>query len=117
GIVLAECLVRIGYEYGEKVLAIVADVERAVVGDELGEQRYDKQDRKDPQRDVAAPIALEVVPAAAIDRRQREEPPHRPEHLAGRRGDGPLGGALEHAGVHLTPPGSRNRCADRSTCR
>ena len=69
--VAAEGRLRIGDERRENRLAVVADEERLVVGDELGEQRDDEQDQEDPERPVAAPVGLEILPAPPVDRRQR----------------------------------------------
>src|SRR6185437_9878181 len=55
-------------------LAVVAQVERLVVGDEFGEQRDHEQDQEDPQRPIAAPVGFEILPAADVDRRKLEQP-------------------------------------------
>ena len=40
---------------------IVADDQRSVVGDELGEQREHEQGEEDPERPPAALVGLEIV--------------------------------------------------------
>ena len=57
-------------EHREVGAALVADEERSVVGDELGEQRHDEQREEDPQRDVAAAVRAKGAPAPLGDRRQ-----------------------------------------------
>ena len=56
----------------EKEFAFEAHEERLVVGDEFGAERGDEQHQEDPQRPVAAPVRLEVLPSPQIDRRQRK---------------------------------------------
>ena len=66
--VAAECRLRIGHKHREVRLPVDMNIERPVVGDELGTERDDEKHREDDQRPVAAPVALEVLPAAAIER-------------------------------------------------
>ena len=61
-------------DHREIGLAVVAEIERLVVGDEFGEQRDEEQDQENPQRPVAAPVGLEILPAPFVERRQREPP-------------------------------------------
>ena len=49
-------------------MAVILDQERAVVGDQFGEQRDQEQDHEDPERPVTAAVGLEVLPAAAVER-------------------------------------------------
>jgi hypothetical protein len=51
-------------------MAVELDQERTVVGDQFGEQRDHEQDQEDPERPVAAAVGLEVLPAAAVERRR-----------------------------------------------
>ena len=118
---------RIGEEHREVGLAVEANVERLVVGDEFREQRDHEQREENPQRPIAAPVGLEIPPAPLVDRRQGDPP--QPRHRTERSGrldvnrqrpdlvgsfDGVCAAGLD---VHLKPPASRNRCADRSRCR
>ena len=50
--------------------AVIFDEERPVVGDEIGEQRDHEQDEEDPERPIAPAVGLEVLPAAAVERRR-----------------------------------------------
>ena len=43
-----------------------------VVGEELGEQRDAEQRQEDDEAPVAAPVGLEVAPAARVDRGEPE---------------------------------------------
>ena len=63
----------------------ILDQERPVVGDQLGEQRDDEQDQEDPERPVAAPVRLEILPAPAVERRRREAVARDRHGLAERR--------------------------------
>ena len=90
-------------------LPLVSDEDRLVVGDELSEQADDEKRKKDPQAPIAAPIGLEDLPAAALERRE-----------PGPCARNPLGcDLLDESGIdrsvhaELTPRASRNRCADR----
>ena len=44
----------------------------SIVGNEIGEQRDAEQDEEDPERPIAAPVGLEILPAAAVERRRRK---------------------------------------------
>ena len=98
----AELVLGIGEQHREQQLAFVGGDDRAVVGDEFGEQRDGEQREENAQRPQAALVATEIVEPAPVHRAQLQ--PRRP-------GDG------LHAGVHLKPPASQNLCADRSMCR
>ena len=50
---------------------IIADQQRFVIGNELGQQADDEQEKKNPERPVPSPIALEIPPTPLIDRVQR----------------------------------------------
>src|SRR5690606_26972783 len=65
----------IGGDGGKEELAVNPDHERLVVGDEFRKQRYDEQNQENPERPIAAPVGLEILPAALADRRQRDYPP------------------------------------------
>jgi hypothetical protein len=56
----------------EENLALVDGDDRLVVRDELGEQAEQEQAEEHPQAPIAAPVGLEVAPAALVERRQRE---------------------------------------------
>jgi hypothetical protein len=58
----------IGDKDRKERLAVVAHIERPIVGDELGAERDGKQHQEDPERRIAAPIGLETQPATAIER-------------------------------------------------
>ena len=128
--VVAEFGVRIVEDHREVILAVVVDEQRLVVGDELGEQRDHEQHEEYPQRPIAAPVGLEIVPAPDVDRRQFKTDPRGEAKRAGRldvrRQCRPRGGRVARSAdvfvdggldVHLRPPASRNRCADRSRYR
>mgnify|MGYP006357493287 CR=1 FL=1 len=70
--VAAEDRLGIGREHRHVGAALEPHEQRLVVGDQLREQREDEQDQEDPERPVAAAVGLEVLPAAAIERRNRE---------------------------------------------
>jgi hypothetical protein len=65
-----ELLLRIIDHDGEKDLSLIGGDERPVVGDEFRKHRQHEEDQKYPQRPVAAPVGLEVLPAALVERRQ-----------------------------------------------
>ncbi|MGY3078967.1 hypothetical protein ACVWZZ_005375 [Bradyrhizobium sp. LM6.10] len=70
--VAAESGFRIGDDGRPVEAAIIFDHERPVIGDQLGEQRHHKQDHEEPERPVAAPVRLEILPAAPVERRRHE---------------------------------------------
>ena len=107
----------IGDEDREIGLAVVAHIERLVVGDELGEQRDHEQHQENPERPVAAPVGLEVLPAPAVERRDRDAMPLRRNRKAHRRLRRRLRDLDAGAVVHLRPPASRSRCADQPRYR
>jgi hypothetical protein len=55
---------------GEQDLALVGGDQRPIVGDELGEQRRDKQDQEDNERPGAALVAAKIVEPPLVHRRQ-----------------------------------------------
>ena len=63
-----EFLLGIVDEHGKEQFALVGNDDRFVVGDEFGEQRDDEQNEKNPERNIAAPVATEIVEATTIDR-------------------------------------------------
>ncbi len=125
---------RIVAEDREQELAFVRGDQGPVVGDELGEQRRDKQNEKDPERPCAALVAAKIVEPALVHRREprtafqaraffrllpcvclfveRNEGGFPP--LRSRVG---VLGARRSVSTKLTPRAFRNRCADRSRCR
>ena len=70
----AELILWIVEENGKENLAFVGGDQRPVVGDELGEQRSDEQDQKDPKRPRAALVAAEIVEPPLIHRREPGTP-------------------------------------------
>ncbi len=92
----AEGGLRIVEEHRHEEMAVVEDEERAVVGDELGEQAQDEEQEEEPERPEAAPVGAEVGEPARVDRR---EPERQAEEARGR--------------CHLSSPAPRNRCAGR----
>ena len=52
--------------------AVILDEERLVVGDEIGKQRDHEKHEEDPERPIAPSVGLEVLPAAAVERRRLE---------------------------------------------
>jgi len=46
----------IGDEGGKIQMPVILDQERAIVGDQFGEQRNKEQDQKDPERPIAAAV-------------------------------------------------------------
>ena len=83
--VAAEGRLRIGDEGRPVEMAVIFDQERPVVGDQLGEQRHHEQDHEDPERPVAAPVRLEILPAPPVERRRRERLARDRHGLAERR--------------------------------
>ena len=114
---LGEGRVGIGHHRREIRMAVDVDVDRLVVGDEFRKQRNQEQRQKKPQRPVAAPVGLEVLPAPPVERRNADAAPFRRHDQAARPDGRGVGRFDPGAGVHLRPPASRNRCADRSTYR
>src|SRR5215472_16517807 len=127
---VAKLGIGIGDENRKKILAVETDEQRPVIGDELGEEREDEQRQEQPKRNVAAPIGLEIAPTPSVERREFEPVRRRGDaHRACGLGiRAQLFAAKRALGdfyfffrveldVHLTPPASRNRCADRSRYR
>ena len=115
--IAAERGLRIGDEDREIRLAFELDVERLVVRDEFGEQRKGEQDQEDPERPVAAAVGLEVLPAPLGDGREIDDVTFRRDREPDRRNGGRVRRLPRDPGVHLRPPGSRSRCADRPRYR
>ena len=136
----AELRFRIVDQHGHQHLALVADEDRPVVGDELGEQAQHEQSEEDPEAPIPAAVGLEILPAPLVDRRAqarwrkrprnsggwrpgRGTPSARPRAIAGAASTLPCAPASALAdgvlaSIHrLRPPGSRSRCADRRACR
>jgi len=65
--------------------AVIFDDERLVVGDEIGKQREHEKHEEDPERPIAPSVGLEVLPAAAVERRRRKRVTDRRHDLAERR--------------------------------
>jgi hypothetical protein len=96
----AERGLRIGEDHGNERLAVDAHEKRLVVREKLREQRDDEQHHEDPERPVAAPVGLEVLPAAPVDGRHHERAPrgrHIDAHDADRSRVRRIGGAGIHA--------------------
>ena len=70
----AERVLAVVLQHRHIPVAIEADQQRAVVGDELGEQADAEQDREDPERPVAAPVLPEDREPAAGERRELQPP-------------------------------------------
>src|SRR5580698_3281052 len=66
-------------------MAVELDQERAIVGDQFGKQRHHEQDHENPERPVTPAVGLEVLPAAAVERRRAEAMPGHRRDLAERR--------------------------------
>src|SRR4051812_9308357 len=66
-------------------MPIELDEERAVVGDQFGEQRDHEQDQENPERPITSAVRLEILPAAAVERRRTEAMATRRHRLAERR--------------------------------
>src|SRR5262249_58999269 len=67
--VAAERGLRIGNEGRPVEMAVELDQERPVVGNQLGKQRYEEQDREYPERPVTPLVRSEILPASAVERR------------------------------------------------
>src|SRR4029077_20761898 len=100
----------------KKHLPVHINENRFVIGDEFGKQRHHEHRQENPQRPVAASVDLEVFPSPLVERGKRygfsfwqNSQPH------WRNGCG-LGRLDAGAYVHLKPPASRSRSADRSRC-
>ena len=63
---------RIAFEHRRVDTAIVPDQQRAVVGDQLGEERDQEQRQKDPEGPETASVRFEALDPAAVERRQRD---------------------------------------------
>ena len=103
----------------EQELALVAHEDRPVVGEQLGEHRQHDEGREHDEAPVAAPVGLEVAPAALGDRRRPPAGPAFDGRTEARRRRGCRGGScgvgcLDH---RTRPPGFRSRCAGRRACR
>src|ERR1035441_9739971 len=85
-------------------MAVDVDVDRLVVGDEFREQRDQKQRQENPQRPIAAPVDLEVVPAPPVERRQRETAENHRLETANGRVDSDFRKILAVRPIHLTMP-------------
>ena len=66
----AELLLRIVDQHRQQDFALVGGEDRLVVGDEFGAEAEAEQQQEYPERPVAAPVGLEILPAALVDRRQ-----------------------------------------------
>ena len=71
----AELFFRIIERDRKENLALVEGDNRPVVGDDFRKQRQHEQGDEDPERPIAAPVALEIVEAASVDRCEPQEAP------------------------------------------
>src|SRR5690606_35120185 len=62
-----ELLFRIVDKDRSQQLAFVADEDRSVVGDELCEERNEKQDQEEPEAPIPAFVGFEVLPTTDVD--------------------------------------------------
>ena len=116
----AELLLRIVDEDRHQQLALVAHENRPVIGEELGEKAEHEQDHEDPERPIARAGWRGNWRAAARSWATARNSPLRGKGGASRAPvGGASGGAMRASAISamLTPPASRNRCGDRSTCR
>src|ERR1700722_9949198 len=68
----AELFLRVIDEDRKQNLALVGGDQGPIVGEELRANRGDEQDKKDPERPVAAAVAAEVFKPAPVHRGERE---------------------------------------------
>ena len=64
----------IGHEDGEEEVTLVLDEDGAVIGDALSEQTEREHDDENPERDIAATVLFEGLPATLGDGRETHAP-------------------------------------------